>query len=133
VQGARSRVYNIWLGVVQRCTNPNRDTFSYYGGRGITICDRWKDFNNFYEDMGDPPEGHTLERKDNNVGYAKDNCVWATKEQQSNNTRRNRYIEVDGVKLTVAQWAKLSGVPAVTIIKRLNNGIPPEQAIIKRI
>jgi hypothetical protein len=85
---SHTRVYKIWAGMIQRCTNPNRIAFKHYGERGIGVCDRWKVFLNFFEDMGHPPsDKHSLERSDNDKCYEPSNCKWATAEVQSRNNR----------------------------------------------
>jgi hypothetical protein len=81
--GQRSRTYSCWDGMMQRCTNPKHKKHKDYGAKGITVCDRWLEFNNFLEDMGEKPEGLTLDRKDPKKGYYKENCRWATYEQQN--------------------------------------------------
>lgn len=82
-----SGAYTSWYAMKQRCTNPNNKSFAGYGARGITICDRWMAFENFYADMGDRPEGYTLDRISNDRGYEPDNCRWATHAEQRRNQR----------------------------------------------
>ena len=76
----------------RRCLNKNTPKYKYWGGRGITICKEWLEFENFYRDMGERPENKSLDRIDNNKGYYKENCRWANIEQQANNRRNNRFI-----------------------------------------
>src|SRR5882724_6243125 len=79
-----TRVHNVWIAMRYRCNNKNSDIFHHYGGRGIKVCKRWQKFENFYADMGEP-NGLTLERKNNNKGYNKQNCIWATQQEQLRN------------------------------------------------
>lgn len=79
--------YGSWYSMIRRCTSPNHENYKRYGGRGITVDPAWLSFDKFVEDMGTRPEGHTIDRKDNDKGYSKDNCRWATPKQQTANRR----------------------------------------------
>ena len=105
-----------------------------YGGRGITVCDEWRDdFSRFLEDMGlRPTPGHTIERVDNDKGYSKDNCVWATRKEQAQNTRHNVYHEHNGERRTQTEWARLNGIKQCTVSQRINNGWSVEEALTKK-
>ena len=94
--GKHHPYYNAWGTMIQRCTNPKATGYSYYGGRGITVCDRWlNSFKNFLDDMGSKPtSSHTLDRIDNNEGYFPANCRWATRKEQSNNRRNNTTLGI---------------------------------------
>jgi hypothetical protein len=115
--------FNIWWAMRQRCECPNQKFYYRYGGRGIRVCERWREFANFYSDMGPRPSmDHTLERKDNDGNYEPDNCVWATRKQQARNRRSSRFITIGGVKKTLAEWSEISGVGAGTIAFRIKSG-----------
>ena len=121
----------IWRSMRNRCNNVRNPYYHNYGGRGIKVCYEWnQSFTNFYTDMGPrPSDKHTIERKDNNEGYNKNNCRWATKEEQRRNTRRNKIIAYNGEKLCVNDWARKIGIKAVTLQKRLYSGWPIEKAL----
>ena len=97
---AKTRIYNSWISMKQRCLNKNNPRYEDYGERGIVICKEWlNSFENFYKDMGKMPKNKTLERIDNNKGYYKENCCWATQIEQNNNTRKNHFITFRGKPL----------------------------------
>lgn len=110
--------YHSWASMKARCSNSNDKRFAHYGGRGITVCDRWFRFENFLEDMGERPKGKTLDRIDNNKGYYKENCRWADFTTQLNNTSRNRYIKYKGKSKTLSQWIEYLGLKPSTIRQR---------------
>lgn len=108
--GKRSRTYRCWDSMIQRCTNPNYSKWHDYGGHGITVCERWRQFVNFLEDMGECPDGLTIERLNSNGNYELSNCKWATYVDQGNNTCRNLFIDFNGQRLTMSQLARMLGV-----------------------
>lgn len=117
---------------VQRCTNPNNHAFDRYGGRGIRVCRRWSGpngFDYFYADMGPRPEGHSLDRIDNDGDYEPDNCRWTTTSRQNRNTRVNKRITVDGETMCVTAWAERTGLGRTTINNRLRAGWSPDDAV----
>lgn len=111
------RLYNIWLNMLQRCENPEREKYASYGGRGIAVCDEWHRFDTFVEWAHE--SGYrsdlTIDRIDNDGDYCPENCRWATREQQDNNRRSSVVIDVNGVVGTVAQWSNLLEVSQYTI------------------
>lgn len=117
-----SPTYRTWSGMIQRCKNPNEPAFNRYGGRGITVCDDWLNFEGFLADMGERPKGKSLDRIDNNGGYCPENCRWATRKEQSNNTRTNRRITYKGKTKTLAEWSRCTGIKPSTLRTRLWRG-----------
>ena len=108
---AKTRVYGIWGQLIGRCTNPENKAYADYGARGITVCQRWIDsFENFLEDMGDPPDDLTIDRLDNNAGYCKENCAWRTMTDQARNRRSTVRVTHDGISLTLAEWSERLGI-----------------------
>lgn len=125
---AGSKIYGAWNIMLQRCSNPKNPAYQSYGGRGITVCKEWRDFRAFYADMGDRPPNRTLDRIDNSLGYFKGNCRWATKTQQGNNRRTNRFLTFHGKKKTLAEWAKFTGLGTHCLRSRILAGWPIEKA-----
>lgn len=124
-----SREHNIWRKMKERCENPNCKSYGRYGGRGITVCERWQSFANFYADMG-PSDGLTLERIDNNRGYEPGNCCWASNADQAANKRNTKRITFNGETLHLSEWARRIGVGHTTLVMRLNAyGWPIERAL----
>lgn len=119
----------------QRCYNPEAADYWHYGGRGITICDRWlESFDHFLADMGLRPDGLTLERVDNDGPYSPDNCVWATRSEQANNTRSVNLIQWEGEEHTIAEWERLKGFKPGTLKARLGVlGYTVEEAFTKPV
>ena len=125
-----TRPYRIWDGMIQRCQNEKAANYNDYGGRGITVCDAWHKFENFWEDMRDTYQDRlTLDRKNNDGNYEKGNCRWATQEQQHNNTRSNVLIKYNGETRTHSQWAKEMGMGWKTLESRLKWGWSIENAL----
>lgn len=122
------RTYRTWVRILARCRDPSNIGYPDYGGRGITVCERWLSYENFFEDMGDRPRGKTIERKSNGGNYQPENCCWATPKQQANNRRSNRILFWDGEDLTLAQIADTTGIARSTLWNRLNRGLTIEQA-----
>lgn len=121
-----TRIYRTWNMMRQRCSNPTVDRYPQYGGRGISVCDRWKSFESFYEDMGDiPSPKHSIGRIDNNGNYEPSNCRWETPEEQGSNTSRTLLIEHDGVTKSLSQWAGELGADYSKLIQRYNSGMRP--------
>jgi hypothetical protein len=113
------RWYQIWLGMMKRCYNKESPAYINYGARGITVCDRWHDPKNFLADMGEPPAKYSVNRLNNDEGYSPKNCNWATDVEQANNRRSNRYVIIDGNKMTIAEAAKHLGLLYTTLYMRI--------------
>ncbi len=126
----KHRLYSTWGSMKKRCHDPKHKSYATYGGRGITVCERWQRFENFYADMGPTyKEGLTLDRKDNNKGYDPDNCRWATWSEQGKNRRTNLIATLNGRTQCVTAWCQELGVSINTVRSRLRVGKTPEQAL----
>ena len=124
VHGMRNHpLYQTWRTMLHRVEDKTRVGYKNYGGRGITVCDRWRDFPSFVEDMGEKPSPkHTLERVDNDGPYSPENCVWATRTEQSSNRRGNVLITFQGETKTVKQWCTILRLSYFSIIKKVARG-----------
>jgi len=126
----KTKTYGIWAKMLQRCYNPNTKSYKNYGGRGITVCDRWRhSFENFLADMGEQPPRFTIERIDNEKGYSPENCRWASYKEQANNRRTNRFLTYQGRTQTMMEWSKELGIRAGRIRWRLEEGWSVEQVL----
>lgn len=128
----KSPEYTTWLSMNQRCTNKKDPNYKSYGGRGVTVCDRWgKSFECFLEDMGARKKGMTLDRINNDGNYEPKNCRWADKKTQGNNRRSNHCLTINGQKLTITEWSRQLSLSRSTIQHRLRAGWKNEDVIIK--
>ena len=121
---SNTRLYKVWRSMIARCDDENATHYDRYGGRGIDVCQRWRDgYMNFIQDMGVPEKGMEIDRKDNDGDYEKSNCRWVTHTENANNTSRNARVTHEGMCLTVSQWAILCGQPKRVIYYRLKKGL----------
>lgn len=127
---SRTPIHNAWMSMINRCEDPKTRAYKDYGARGIAVCERWHTFENFLADMGIPENGMTLERRENDLGYSKENCVWATKTAQANNRRSSKIIEFGGESLTQAEWERKQGLRTGQLYERLKKGWSVERAIM---
>ena len=116
------RSYRTWKDMRSRCHDPKNKRYARYGGRGISICSRWDDFGNFVTDMGERPEGLTIERTNTDLDYSPDNCIWADKIIQANNRSNNHAITWCGVTKNLAQWCNEIGIEPSKVRYRLKQG-----------
>lgn len=125
--------YICWRGIIQRTSDPNFKWWHRYGGRGIKVCDRWKKFSNFLDDMGRKPSNKlSIERINNDGDYCPENCKWATIFEQSRNKRSNRIYELNGVKMNIVDWGKMSGISYQVLSARINKqGLSFKEAMKK--
>jgi len=127
---SKTNAYKSWNNARLRCYNPNNKDYKHYGQKGLGMEIEWKeDFAKFYADMGECPNGFTLERIDVNKGYSPENCRWADAITQARNKTNNRFLSANGMIKTLAEWAELSGTSRNNIHKRIVRGWSTEQAI----
>lgn len=130
---SHTKIHDAWSRMLQRCQNPNHEYYSYYGGRGIKVCDRWLEFQNFKADMGEPKKGMSLERLDNNLGYEPGNCVWATPKQQARNRRSNRIVLFRGKEAPLIEHCEDMGLAHATVSARLKRGWSLGDALTRKV
>lgn len=125
--------WKTWVRMIGRCTRSTEDHFHRYGGRGITVCDRWlgpDGFANFLSDMGERPKDRTLDRKDNDGNYEPSNCRWATRDEQNFNKSNNRWVTANGETLILGEWANRLGMDVKSLHSRIFQfGWPPHLAV----
>jgi len=122
--------YRAWGDMKQRCQRPSHASYKNYGGRGITVCDRWQTFENFFADMGErPTQQHSIDRRDNNGNYTPENCRWATRDEQMSNLRKTRLITFNGETLHMAEWARRTGIKSANILARIKLGWPLDMVL----
>ncbi len=126
---SRSPTYKTWEDMIGRCLRPSSTHYARYGGRGITVCERWRSFSHFLEDMGEKPDGLTLERIDNDKGYFNDNCRWATRHEQARNRCDTRTLTCRGETMCLTDWAARLGIHPTALEARLKNGWTIESAL----
>ena len=131
---SRTPEYRAWINMKTRCNDPNTSEWHRYGGRGITICERWAEFNNFLADMGPRPRpGYSVDRVNFDGNYEPSNCRWADSKTQCRNMSVNRIVEINGKEMTLAEAVEITGVKYNTILYRLKRGWPVERALTEVI
>ena len=130
----RTHEYYVWCAMIRRCSSPNDPAYHNYGGRGIHVCERWKSFIHFIEDMGSRPSAkHTIERMNNKNGYSPENCTWEIRKKQSRNTRQNKLITYMGKTQCLADWTDEFGIDERVLRYRASKGWDFELALNKPI
>lgn len=130
-RGHRTAEYQTWISIRARCLNANNKLYKYYGGRGVGMCDRWRNsYTAFLQDVGRKPfDGASIDRIDNNRSYEPGNVRWATQKQQCRNQRKTRWLTVGGVTRPLTEWAELANLNYKTIHTRLSAGYSDEEAV----
>lgn len=128
---ATSRIYTLWRAMKQRCTNPSVYNYCDYGGRGISVCDEWLTFENFYSwaMKNGYSDELSIDRINNDAGYSPENCRWVDAKTQANNRRSNKVIEYNNERHTLSEWSSITGIKAGTLNARLQKGWPVEKAL----
>lgn len=127
--GKHSPTYTVWRGMLRRCSDQTHPSYANYGGKGVAVCERWKLFEAFLEDMGERPDGKTLDRVDGSKGYSKSNCRWFTMKEQANNRANNHLLTFRGETHNIAEWATILGIKEGTIRARVCRGATDDEAL----
>lgn len=127
----KSRTYKVWCSMHSRCRDNVGRARKWYFEKGIRVCERWNVFENFLEDMGEVPDGFSIDRINGNKGYEPSNCRWADWPTQCRNTSSNVILEIDGQSKVIVDWAKISPVSYSTISSRLRKGWPAKKAVFE--
>ena len=127
--GFGDATYRCWRNMKARCRNPRDPAYERYGAKGVYVCERWNSFDNFLSDMGEKPEGMTIERIDGTKGYEPGNCKWATMREQNRNKRSNHVLTAHGKTMILSDWADLVKIGRFTIAGRLKHGWSVERAL----
>ncbi len=130
--GDVSAEYNVWHGMINRCSQPKNKNWRRYGGRGIQVCERWQVFENFLADMGKRPTGLQLDRLNNDGNYEPNNCRWVSARSNSQNRRSSVVLTIQGSTRCVAEWSRVSGIPAAYISARLKLGWSAREAVWRK-
>ena len=131
---SRTKIYAIWVQMLERCNNKNNMNYKNYGARGIKVCPRWHKIENFFQDMGHKPRGQALDRIDNNGDYSPDNCRWATPIEQGSNKRRNKHLTFRGEKMTREEFSRRIGVKSnVILYQQKVMGLSPEEIAQRKV
>jgi len=114
---SKTKIFRVWNTMMQRCYNKNSSSYARYGAKGITVDSSWHNVKNFIADMGNDPNGLTLDRVDNSKGYSKENCRWATRKQQNNNKNNTPYFSFEGLTLCLTDWLILLGINKKQLVR----------------
>lgn len=126
---SKTKIYRLWSMMLDRCNNQKNKYYPRYGKRGIKVCERWETFDNFYADMGERPNGKSLDRIDNDQGYTPDNCRWASPREQNINKADNRRLTYQGKTQTLLEWSEELGINYNTLNTRVQRGWPDERVL----
>jgi len=129
---SKEPIYGVWEEMIQRTTNSKHKSYKNYGGRGITVCEDWNNFENFFKDMGHAPKGMTLDRKNNNRGYSKRNCRWLSFKKQQNNKRTNVVVKYNNKRYTLAEFSERFNMDSRRVGEFIGKKLlTPRQTILK--